>query len=206
MKNKKQRRHYNGRYLSQKEWERREFRKLKMIGWYFVAMFAVWYIAEHNTIVVDVPEVVHEAQASGVDENLCGLQSVVCEDEQPVVEAIKAVSDALGREVTDETKKRIAYLYEKATAAGVPFKDAVKTVYCESMWTNTQSAIVKNGVQEPSYGLAQIHIPSHRGITREEAMDAYFAIDFMVDNWQNVAWYGYDRATGACTNGLIINL
>ena len=33
-----------------------------------------------------------------------------------------------------------------------------------------------------SYGLVQIHLPSHPSITKEQALDPYFAIDFLVLN------------------------
>lgn len=33
-----------------------------------------------------------------------------------------------------------------------------------------------------SYGLVQIHLPSHPTITKEQALDPYFAIDFLVLN------------------------
>lgn len=38
---------------------------------------------------------------------------------------------------------------------------------------------VKAGDREQSYGLAQIHIPSNRGVTRAQASDADYALDFM---------------------------
>lgn len=148
---------------------------------------------------------VNAAQIPNVD--WCTLRDVVCENEKPVEEAVEAVSNAIGHDVTDETRKRIAYLYEKATAAGVPFKDAVKTVYCESMWISQKSVL-----PEESYGLAQIHLPSHKNVTKEQAMDAYFAIDFLVEHWftdqatADKMWFGYSRMTGMCTNGLIIDL
>lgn len=143
---------------------------------------------------------------------LCDLIAVVCPEEEPVIDAVRAISDALGKEVTKETHKRVAYLYAQSVAHDVPFNDAVKTVYCESMWYSQQSSVWSEHGQEPSFGLAQIHIPSHPHITKDMAMDAYFAIDFLVEHWHtpqakaDSMWYGYSRQTGACTNGLTINL
>ena len=77
------------------------------------------------------------------------------------------------------------------------------------MWYAQKSAIPG----EESYGIAQIHVPSHTGVTVDKAMDAYYSIDFLVKNWyteQAVAdkmWYGYSRnVTKNCTNGLHITL
>lgn len=42
-----------------------------------------------------------------------------------------------------------------------------------------QSLVVSNGKREDSWGLSQIHLPSHPSITREEATDPKFAIEFM---------------------------
>lgn len=45
-----------------------------------------------------------------------------------------------------------------------------------------------------SYGIAQIHLPSHRGITIEQAQDPHFALDFMAKNFkagQARMWTGY---------------
>jgi hypothetical protein len=151
---------------------------------------------------------VRSAEARESTTDLCGLATVVCDGEaqQEVEKAISAVSEALKREVTDETKKRIEYLHEKATEKSVPFFDAVATVYCESQWQAVQSMIVKNGVRENSWGIFQISL-EHHNITREQAMDAYFSIDWAMDNWNDATWYGYDRTeTKDCTNGLHIEL
>lgn len=41
--------------------------------------------------------------------------------------------------------------------------------------------IQKNGQREDSWGLSQIHLPSHPSITREQAQNPKFAIGFMAD-------------------------
>jgi len=128
---------------------------------------------------------------------------VVVDYEEQVNEvdtAIQAIEEALGREVTDETKRRVQYLYNKTQDSNVPFYHAVKTVYCESQWYS-----IKSYLPEESYGLAQIHTPVHN-VTKEQALDAEFALNWMVDHWNTAKWYGYDRETGTCTNNLTINL
>ena len=161
-----------------------------------MAVFA--YIANQpRVITVTIPH----ADASQLPvTDPCGLTSVVCEDEQPVIHAIQAVSEALGKEVTEETKKRITYLHEKTSEAGIPFYHAVKTIYCESQWYN-----IKSSLPEESYGLAQIHLPAHK-IPVEKALDPYYSIEWLATHWDTAKWYGYDRETGTCTNGLTINL
>lgn len=55
------------------------------------------------------------------------------------------------------------------------------TIKCENPMLDPkiQSQHVKNGVQEKSWGLAQIHLPSHPYVSLEQAQDARFSIDFM---------------------------
>jgi hypothetical protein len=40
----------------------------------------------------------------------------------------------------------------------------------------------KVGDREQSYGLVQIHLPAHPTITKEQAIDPEFAVDFMAKN------------------------
>lgn len=144
--------------------------------------------------------VVNETQAWNPVRDVCELETVQCPNEPTDVDtAIQAVSDALGKQVTKETEKRIQYLYDNR--GDVPFFDAVKTIYCESMWY-----AVKSYLPENSYGIAQIHLDSHTDVTQAQALDAYFSIDWLVEHWNSAVWYGYDRATGTCTNDLVINL
>lgn len=53
-----------------------------------------------------------------------------------------------------------------------------KVIWCESRWE--PSAIGDSG---HSIGLVQIHLPSHPDITRIQALDSYFAMDFMAQEW-----------------------
>lgn len=45
-----------------------------------------------------------------------------------------------------------------------------------------QSRIIQSGIREDSWGLAQIHLPSHPSVTREMAQNPAFAVDFLVSN------------------------
>lgn len=57
-----------------------------------------------------------------------------------------------------------------------------ETLKCESIgWKNGQSKIPHKGGPngyEDSWGVAQIHLPAHKDITKEEALDPVFAVDW----------------------------
>lgn len=63
----------------------------------------------------------------------------------------------------------------------------LETIRCESRFKNVQSDIVStttiNGVEvrvrEDSWGIVQIHLPSHPKVTKEEALNPEFAIAFI---------------------------
>lgn len=46
-----------------------------------------------------------------------------------------------------------------------------------------QSLVVKNGIRENSWGLAQIHLDAHTSITKKQAQNPIFAIEFMAKNF-----------------------
>ncbi len=198
-------RNHKGEFITKRQHEARLLRKLyvALTGLGIAVVFGIVGSATH-TVEYHAPHA--EASAPVPDWDICGLNAVICEQEKPIDTAVTAISEAIGHRVTDETVRRVTYLYEKATEAGVPFNDAVKTIWCESMWISQKSHL-----PEESYGLSQVHIPSHK-VSPETALDAYWSIDFLVEHWytkQAVAdnmWYGYSRATGSCTNGLTINL
>lgn len=62
-----------------------------------------------------------------------------------------------------------------------------RTIKCESNASTTRQSehldpTGPNG-REDSWGLVQIHLPSHPTITREQAIDPDFAIDFMAKHF-----------------------
>lgn len=71
----------------------------------------------------------------------------------------------------------------RATAVhyGIPADPLIKTLRCESGFVSKQSTIPSrtgpNG-REDSWGVAQIHLPAHADITRAQALDPLFAIDW----------------------------
>jgi hypothetical protein len=60
----------------------------------------------------------------------------------------------------------------------------MKVIGCESQFNPTiQSGYYQNGVQEQSFGLSQINLPSNPGITLAEADDPSFSIRFMAQKF-----------------------
>jgi len=65
---------------------------------------------------------------------------------------------------------------------GVSRDMVYKIVVCETAGTfdpTIQSQIIKNGIQEDSWGLAQIHLPDHPDISKQQAIDPDFALDYL---------------------------
>ena len=57
---------------------------------------------------------------------------------------------------------------------GVSRDMVYKIVVCETAGTfdpTIQSQIIKNGIQEDSWGLAQIHLPDHPDISKQQATE-----------------------------------
>lgn len=99
----------------------------------------------------------------------------------------------------EEVEKLIKPLAEKYNVSSYQM---MRTVQCESGFKNIQSNIIKNGIREPSFGLAQIHLPSNPTITKEMALDPNFALEFMAKEFSNGnswKWYGYIPEKDTCS-------
>ena len=56
-------------------------------------------------------------------------------------------------------------------------KTVLRILKCESNFRNIPSRIImENGEYEPSFGIAQIHLPSFPDVTKEQALDEEFSI------------------------------
>jgi hypothetical protein len=75
-----------------------------------------------------------------------------------------------------------------------------RTIWCESRNRNVQSNVIKKGVREDSWGIAQIHLPSHPSVSRTQALDVDYSIKWMSEHWNDTKWYGYNRASDSCNN------
>lgn len=71
-----------------------------------------------------------------------------------------------------------------------------KTVACES--AGTFKTILKSGfAREESYGMVQINTPSHPGVSKADAQDPDFAIDFMAAHFAD-----HDKRIWTCWRNL----
>jgi len=185
-------RNKNGTFKSRSQWRKQQERKtlegkyrLTMTLTSLVFALILGFAVQSDTYTI---ENTHVAQA--FSPNLCELNYIDCgvKEESKVEKAIREIPHE-----SVETENRIKYLYENA---GDNADAMAHTIYCESMWNS-----IKSHLPEESYGIAQIHIPSH-DVTIAQALDPYFSIDFMIANWSDDIWYGFDRDTDSCTNGL----
>ena len=102
----------------------------------------------------------------------------------PVDEAIASMRKA---EYTKEDIITLIGIY--AEKYGVSEYEMKQTVFHESHYDRYDI-----GDDGNSYGIAQIHLPSHKGITVEQAQDPHFALDFMAKNFKAGharMWTGY---------------
>lgn len=76
-------------------------------------------------------------------------------------------------------------------------KTIIATINCENKdWDpNLQSRIInKQGVREESYGLAQIYLPAHPNITKAQATDPDFALDYIAQHLgRDDSWSCYKK-------------
>lgn len=107
---------------------------------------------------------------------LCSLTIIFIPSKIEYVEASKIpVVERL------ETKEDyIDYIYKRASEGGFEPNSVIKTIECESNF-NT-NAIGDNGT---SYGLVQIHLPAHTGVTKEQATYPQFALDFIIEAFKH---------------------
>lgn len=82
--------------------------------------------------------------------------------------------------VTPETPKGYRErAYSLAVKEGVSPEKVVNTIQCESEFN--PDAVGDGGT---SFGLSQIHLPSHPSIKREQALNPDFAIHFIVSEFK----------------------
>lgn len=79
----------------------------------------------------------------------------------------------------------IAYAEKEAVKADLSPTEVVSVIDCETSGTwnpeiQSDAYNKKDGGRELSFGLAQIHLPAHPEITKEQATDPLWAIDYLV--------------------------
>ena len=61
-------------------------------------------------------------------------------------------------------------------------REIIETIRCESGFVPQQSKhITKSGVRERSFGIVQIHLPSHPAVTEAQAMDVDYSVQFITE-------------------------
>lgn len=85
----------------------------------------------------------------------------------------------------DWTRERIdKEIEERAAHYGTSAATLKRIVQCESGYvTDIQSRHMLSYGREKSFGLAQIHLPSHPNVTYEEAIDPKFAINYLAKHY-----------------------
>lgn len=111
-------------------------------------------------------------------------------------------SPCLYKETNKECVKRLVDIYAKKYH--VSAKKMMQTLENEN---NTFDFKKQSGLKykkgnrwklsgyEQSYGIAQIHLPDHPSVTKEEATDPEFAVEFMAMNFakgKQKMWMGYE--------------
>ncbi len=82
---------------------------------------------------------------------------------------------------------------QKAEEYGVSAQNMLAVIGCESKFNPTiqsqhyytEKNVPKGynvGDREQSFGLVQIHLPAHPNVTKEQATDPEFAVDFLARN------------------------
>lgn len=78
-------------------------------------------------------------------------------------------------------QERVQFYADKYQLSAKKTKELFKTIENESGFDpNAESGIISaDGTPEQSFGVAQIHLPDHPDISKAEALDPEFALDFM---------------------------
>lgn len=95
----------------------------------------------------------------------------------------KKLSSLYGAVYTKEQIGGLVKLY--TTRYGGETEPILATIECESHYKNVQSNIYSEGIREDSWGISQIHLPDHPKITKAQALDPEFAVEFIVKEFNN---------------------
>jgi hypothetical protein len=109
-----------------------------------------------------------------------------------------SVAEAPAPAQEDLTKEELVELaYSYANKYGVSGDYMVDLISCENRpWDpelqsqikynfNSPNRGIVKGEQEQSYGLSMIHLPDHPSVTKEQATDPYYALNFMAEHLAN---------------------
>lgn len=116
------------------------------------------------------------------------LLTTLLQNNQDRILALAQPKVVLAETIPDKLDEYTIRSMIKAQAKKYPVneEEVFKTLKCENRGfePEKQSDVIdKYGKREDSWGLAQIHLPSHPNITKEQAQDPNFSIEFIVKNF-----------------------
>mgnify|MGYP003403430693 FL=1 len=95
-----------------------------------------------------------------------------------VIEEVKKLDTSYGATYTLDQISELASKYPE-------YKSTILRVsWCESHYKNVQSDIYYKGSREDSWGIAQINLYWHPEVSKAQALDPEFAIDFMAKRFK----------------------
>ena len=87
-------------------------------------------------------------------------------------------------EVLEWTPSEYAKVLKQYDISDKDIKTVLRILKCESNFRNISSEIImENGEPEPSFGIAQIHLPSFPDVTKEQALNEEFSIHWTAKKW-----------------------
>lgn len=89
-----------------------------------------------------------------------------------------SLDSSYGTQYSKEQIGELVTLYAKRY--GTQVDPILATIECESHFKNVQSNIYSDGVREDSWGISQIHLPSHPLVSKSDALNPEYATEFIV--------------------------
>lgn len=108
---------------------------------------------------------------------ILSLLSLVLTANAVTTDPLPVIQNNYGKVYTKQQIGEIVNYY--ATKYNVDADKMINTINCESQFSNIQSNIVQNGIRENSWGLVQINLYYNPTVTKEQALDPYFSIEWM---------------------------
>lgn len=106
------------------------------------------------------------------------MANAVTTEAIPESKKVILLSTELGTTYSEQQIAELVSVY--STKYGVNSTKVLETIRCESRFKNVQSGIISNGVRENSWGVVQIHLNSHPTISKQQALQPEFALEWMV--------------------------
>jgi hypothetical protein len=111
------------------------------------------------------------------------------EEKTYTTEELKQLARSIAREYNLDEEKFVAVVAHETANTWDPKIQS----YIKYKFADPKRGIVI-GEREKSFGLAQIHLPDHPNVTKEQATNPEFALRFMAEKWSEgrmAMWSGY---------------